>query len=606
MRLKVMFLVFLSVFLASSVFAEDENVDLYDVNKSSLDLLTSTVDFGTYSDVTYDNGFFDRYAHLIETNNMPLVYSDNNLLNGINSINHSDWKKKLNYIINLNKSVDVNGVFLKMSNAIGSSVNFYDEQNNLLGAVIHDQKKYDINGLYYSKSFKNVKKIELVRLPITYFYEFDFFIDPASLYSSVIDILDVVTHNTATFRWKNPSDILFTGNKVYLDDVLLTKSQNKIVTYNLKDLEPDTEYKLTVSALYSDVEVFKHYYFRTAVDPGDITPPLDSTSFDLLPFLNAVELSFKPSLSDDVSHYKLYRNGVLIKDKLTDLKYLDENLDEYTSYVYKLTVVDKSGNESKGVSKTVKTLTSADLVPPDEVKNLKVEEDYTVTSRSIVEQLNAKITFDFPDDDDFSHVVLVRDGSVLNDNLTSNNFLDVRLDEMTSYSYKLHTVDLNGNRSPGVIVNFKTSFIPDSIPPVPPINLVIQNGNGSGKVSWLKNSESDLDGYHVYLDGVKVTNKPIKNDYFSFKGLDNGTTYDVQVTAVDWSGNESVKSETVTLIPDLSAPTIVDLNDAYDLKDVAVFTSGLFGDLWWIVNFVVGLILAFLIGRRVKDLFVGS
>lgn len=602
MRLKVLSLVFLSVFLATSVFAENVKVD-FDINPQTLNMVSNSFESATFANVTYTEGLFDLYAHEIQSHNFLSTMFDNNLVNHIENV---DRNKSFTYNLVFKRPLDITGLFYgnytNGSNRF-KTYYFYDEDNVLLKSfttsIVNSETKY------VPLDLKSVKSIKYEMSAYATMTELDFFVDPASLFSSVIDLNSHISYDSAYFTWKNPIDSFFSGNRVYLNDILL-HSNSIFNSYNLKDLEFDTDYKFTISAMYDGIEIFYHYTFKTLPDPGDITPPLDSTSFDLLPFLNAVELSFKPSLSDDVSHYKLYRNGVLIKDNLTDLKYLDENLDEYTSYVYKLTVVDKSGNESKGVSKTVKTLTSADLVPPAEVKNLKIVEDYTVTSRSLVEQLNAKITFDVPDDSDFSHVVLVRDGVVLTDNLTSNIFLDVRLKEMTSYSYKLHTVDLNGNRSPGVTVNFKTSFIPDDIAPVPPIDLVVVNGNASGKVSWLKNTEIDLDGYHVYLDGVKVTTDPIKSTSFSFRNLVNGTSYDVQVTAVDWSGNESAKSLTVTLLPDLSAPTVVDLNDSYELKDVAVFTSGLFGSLWWIVAFIVGLVVAFLVGRRFKELFVGS
>lgn len=605
MRFKIFSLVFLSLFLASSVFAETEDYDaLYDINQPlDYQLMSSSSSFGTYSDVDYYDGLFDRYLNIIDYHNFPSSLIDNKYAS-------NDGLIKETYSLVFTKPLTITGYYNYMSVthvAYQFKINFYNSSNVLLATEVLSGPEHK----YKSIVIEDVFKIEFFPVKGTSnarsFGEIEFFIDPSSLYASVIDLaITKLSFDSATFKWTNSNSV--TGNRIYLDDVLIYDGI-KINNFYVKNLLPSTNYKLTVSALYDDIEVFKHYDFLTVPDPGDITPPDNVKVLNLTPSLNEVDLSFSASISNDLSHYQIYRNGLLVKDNLKELNYVDDGLEEYTTYIYKVVAVDKSGNASSGISKTVRTLTSADMIAPDDVINLKVVEDYTATSSSFsmgVIQLNAKLTYDFPSDDDFSHVVIARDNVILRDDIGASSFLDLRLDERTKYKYTVYAVDETGNRSSGVSVYLNTTFIPDAVAPAAPFLLSVTKGNVSGRADWKANEERDIDGYNVYLDGVKVNNSLVKSATYLFRELVNGQSYSVSITAVDWSGNESAQSNVLVLTPDLNAAPIINLEASYDLKDVADSTSNWFSSLWWIVAFVIGIFVSFILSRRIKNMFVGD
>ncbi|MHA1200763.1 MAG: Ig-like domain-containing protein, partial [Candidatus Heimdallarchaeaceae archaeon] len=62
---------------------------------------------------------------------------------------------------------------------------------------------------------------------------------------------------------------------------------------------------------------------------------------------------------------------------------------------------------------------------------------------------------------------------------------------------------------------------------------------------WDANTETDLDYYRVFRDGVNIANT--SNTYFNDLGLNPGIWYDYEVTAVDTNGNEGIPSDTFSV-----------------------------------------------------------
>ncbi|WP_440961523.1 S-layer homology domain-containing protein [Paenibacillus nitricinens] len=83
--------------------------------------------------------------------------------------------------------------------------------------------------------------------------------------------------------------------------------------------------------------------------------------------------------------------------------------------------------------------------------------------------------------------------------------------------------------------------IGDPYAPAKPTELKA-SGDGGLYVTWDSNKEADLDGYLVWLDGKLLTEKPIHQTSYKIEGLTNGTTYHVNVAAVDKVGNRSLQA----------------------------------------------------------------
>jgi hypothetical protein len=92
------------------------------------------------------------------------------------------------------------------------------------------------------------------------------------------------------------------------------------------------------------------------------------------------------------------------------------------------------------------------------------------------------------------------------------------------------------------------SSIPDTIPPPIPGGLTGTPGNTVVSLSWNAVTASDLSGYNVWQDGVKISTL-LTGTTYTVTGLTNGVNYSFQVSSVDTSGNESNRSTSLSLQP---------------------------------------------------------
>lgn len=127
--------------------------------------------------------------------------------------------------------------------------------------------------------------------------------------------------------------------------------------------------------------------------------------------------------------------------------------------------------------------------------------------------------------------------------------------------------------------NHVTATPEDVIAPSAPTGLVEDSvTTDSIAISWNANAEPDLVGYNVYVDGVKVNVAIVEMVNYTIQNLIEETTYNINITAVDDSGNESAFSDTLVSTtaapePDGLAPGWYDktsVQDVYILNDVPV------------------------------------
>lgn len=130
---------------------------------------------------------------------------------------------------------------------------------------------------------------------------------------------------------------------------------------------------------------------------------------------------------------------------------------------------------------------------------------------------------------------LIQSGGVIN--LNSNS-------EITSFK----AIGIGGNAKIQVSY-YGTEMEIDNTPPLPPLGVSVTAGNSELNIAWNHNTESDLKGYNVYINGTKHNSVPITTNSYSAAPLTNGTSYAVQVTSVDFSNNESAKSTEVFATP---------------------------------------------------------
>lgn len=93
----------------------------------------------------------------------------------------------------------------------------------------------------------------------------------------------------------------------------------------------------------------------------------------------------------------------------------------------------------------------------------------------------------------------------------------------------------------------------DTTAPSAPVGLTVDPSDGTAVLTWSAVTASDLIGYNVYVDGVKVNTSPITSTNYTVS-VPNNIMHSYQVTALDDYRNESVRSQTVTAIFDTISP----------------------------------------------------
>lgn len=179
---------------------------------------------------------------------------------------------------------------------------------------------------------------------------------------------------------------------------------------------------------------------------------------------------------------------------------------------------------------------------------------FTVTSKTD-RQIN--LTWDFTNKT--TDYELWEDGLLIRQD--PNTAYDVtNLEPNTNYQFKLVARNIEGDSTP-VIINVKTRLSK-------PTGVTTAAGDSKIIVKWDKNNNSDISGYNVYKDGVKVNEEPILKEEaeYTVSQLNNYQTYKFTVAAIDTSGEESVISKAVY-------DNSIDLTPPEKVTDISASTS---------------------------------
>lgn len=130
----------------------------------------------------------------------------------------------------------------------------------------------------------------------------------------------------------------------------------------------------------------------------------------------------------------------------------------------------------------------------------------------------------------------------------------------TSNGFTMHEIELYGTYS-------------DAIPPSTPTGLAGVPSDSQVELSWNANSETDLNGYNIYVDNVKHNGAIITGTTYTVTGLTNLTEYDFQVSAVDDSLNESTKSTAIQETPE-AIPIPLNINLVASDTEIVVQVTG--------------------------------
>jgi len=337
----------------------------------------------------------------------------------------------------------------------------------------------------------------------------------------------------------------------------------------------------------TDIREIQYYYTN-----DDSTPPAAISNLNyVFGDDNSVTYTYDLPSDSDFSHIEVYQDAQLIKDnhQLSSLKIT--GLLPESNYNFLFYAVDTSGNKSIVKSSTIQMPAGPDLIAPQNITNVK----------NVVSDDTIQFSYLLPIDSDFSHLQVYRNNELIAPNVQLASFVDEGLDYETSYTYSFKSVDTSGNISEGTTLTLQTMPYNDLTAPSAPTGLDVLIGNSSLALSWFSNPENDVQGYNIYVDGVKRNGAPVIGNSYSLTNLANANEYSIQISAVDTNGNESVLTVEKIAIPDGSKIPFFKLDN--DLTDVVESTENWFSEMWLIVAFSAGIPLAFVVGNRIKSLF---
>ncbi|HOV27632.1 MAG TPA: fibronectin type III domain-containing protein [Pseudobacteroides sp.] len=369
-------------------------------------------------------------------------------------------------------------------------------------------------------------------------------------YRGDIDWFKFTTTNAGyyTITGKGVTDLL--GNVYNGDGTLKFTGENSGDRFTITGtFEADTEYYIRIK--YSSSFSTGIYTFK--VSELDNEPPVVPTGLVAIK-KTPVSISLKWDAATDnteVAGYKLYRDGVLIKDT-TSTEFTDTGLDPETSYTYTVRAYDNLKNlsiESDALEETTEKDIDAPSIPTG-LKMTSVIRSQDDTGKKVTVKLVWSAS---TDNVKVAGYEIYRDGVSIG---TSDKYeyidSDAIITESNIYKYTVKAFDTSKNYSAdSVAVTF------DNEPPTAPAELKeIGKTEKSVVLSWKPSTDSiGIAGYEVYRDGIKVGTSTTNS--YTANGLEPDKTYIFKVCAFDAQGNisDSGNEITVTTTIDTEEPS---------------------------------------------------
>src|SRR4051794_28098331 len=275
----------------------------------------------------------------------------------------------------------------------------------------------------------------------------------------------------------------------------LTANPIKVSTFEDQTASAGGTYYYKVSAV--DFSGYLSSAVKLAMLPPDVTAPKSVSGMTTSVSTSYVKLDWSSNIESDLAGYNVYR-AATANGQYTKLTTSLRTSSDYTDYAapvgvtsfYRVTAVDKSGNESGPVSASA---VRKDAVAPAAVKSL------TGT------RTDNGITLDWTDNSetDLNGYVASRattsGGTYTKLTATTpvkaSTFTDATAAAGSAYYYKVTAVDVSGNSSSAASV---AVLPPDVTPPAAVKGMVVSADTSRVKLDWTSNSESDLAGYNVY------------------------------------------------------------------------------------------------------------
>ncbi len=214
------------------------------------------------------------------------------------------------------------------------------------------------------------------------------------------------------------------------------------------------------------------------------------------------------------------------------------------------TVSANTGSDHYNVDAFINLWGSSDTTPPAQVKGL---------TASAVSTTQIDLSWTANTEPDLASYKIYRDGVYLT-STTVTSFSDTGLTANTLYNYQVSALDTSTNEGLKSASVSATTLTPTDTTPPAQVTGLTATAISSTQIdlSWSANTEPDLANYRIYRGGVFLTTTTSTS--FSDTGLTASTLYSYQISAVDTSANEGLKSTSAsatTLNPADTIPPVV-------------------------------------------------
>ncbi|TRM08762.1 DUF4959 domain-containing protein [Lentibacillus cibarius] len=189
-----------------------------------------------------------------------------------------------------------------------------------------------------------------------------------------------------------------------------------------------------------------------------------------------------------------------------------------------------------------------DTTPPANISNL----NSSVTDNKI------ELSYDLPNDEDFSHISISSNGETYQ--TTESSFSLEGLESSTDYEITVKSVDNNGNESSGVTRTVATAEPAE----MEVTNITTETTDSSITLNY--DLPTDIDLNHVNISVNGETFQTTENNYM-IDSLEAGASYDITITTVDTSGSESngvQVTETTAAAPEPQEVNNLEINPEHD------------------------------------------
>jgi chitodextrinase/flagellar hook assembly protein FlgD len=281
------------------------------------------------------------------------------------------WKPSTDNVAVTNYEIYINGKFLALTSNIT-----YKIENLLLDT----EYKFSIRAVDVEKNRSPYSTLLVTRtqpdpVPPT---------QPTNLSYADLETISVLV------RWSPAiDDEWLAGYQIYVGDTLVGTS--KINVFAIKNLLPETEYRISVKAIDSSGNLSESSENLLITTPPDVSPPFTPEELRASEITaTSLKLQWKPSVDDvAVVRYEVYMNDTLVHTTETNGIAITA-LSASTSYKFNVLAVDAAGKKST-LSSPLQVTTLAEQATAGPVITIKsITNGWTSTVSTISYELNVR------------------------------------------------------------------------------------------------------------------------------------------------------------------------------------------------------------------------